>query len=214
MVGEHPDRLQLGVFEQVRLVDHQDGCPAPFGLLDGQRGGGLRDQGGVMDQGLPAQRGDDLVVDAADSDGGVGEVDDGVPRRVQPGQRGADRDGLPGADLAGDHSDAVFGDAPADPGDGLAVGGVANAINLDNEATLNMNKLYMVKDILDEMGAFIEQVYFPDVCAIAAMYPDWLVYGKGGVAFARDTGNLCQAGQAPAGSGLAPRSTKAALTER
>jgi hydrogenase large subunit len=61
----------------------------------------------------------------------------------------------------------------------LAVGGVANAINLDNEATLNMNKLYMVKDILDEMGAFIEQVYFVDVCAIAAMYPEWLGYGAG-----------------------------------
>src|SRR6476659_10123649 len=45
--------------------------------------------------------------------------------------------------------------------------------------TLNMNKLYMVKDILDEIGAFIEQVYFPDVCAIAAMYPDWLGYGAG-----------------------------------
>jgi hydrogenase large subunit len=61
----------------------------------------------------------------------------------------------------------------------LAVGGVANAINLDNEATLNMNKLFMVKDILDEMGAFIEQVYFVDVCAVAAMYPDWLGYGAG-----------------------------------
>src|SRR6476659_1909918 len=61
----------------------------------------------------------------------------------------------------------------------LAVGGVANAINLDNEATLNMNKLYMVKDILDEISTFIEQVYFPDVCAIAAMYPDWLGYGAG-----------------------------------
>jgi len=61
----------------------------------------------------------------------------------------------------------------------LAVGGVANAINLDNEATLNMNKLFMVKDILDEMGAFIEQVYFVDVCAIAGMYPDWLGYGAG-----------------------------------
>jgi hydrogenase large subunit len=61
----------------------------------------------------------------------------------------------------------------------LAVGGVANAINLDNEATLNMNKLYMVKDILDEMGAFIEQVYFVDVCAVASMYPDWLGYGAG-----------------------------------
>jgi hydrogenase large subunit len=61
----------------------------------------------------------------------------------------------------------------------LAVGGVANAINLNNESTLNMNKLFMVKDILDEMSAFIEQVYFVDVCAVAAMYPDWLGYGAG-----------------------------------
>ena len=61
----------------------------------------------------------------------------------------------------------------------LAVGGVANAINLDNQATLNMEKLYHVKDILDEMQAFIQQVYFVDVCAIGAMYADWLGYGKG-----------------------------------
>lgn len=61
----------------------------------------------------------------------------------------------------------------------LAVGGVANAINLDNDSTLNMTKLYAIKDILDEIAAFIEQVYFVDVCAIAGMYPDWLGYGKG-----------------------------------
>jgi hydrogenase large subunit len=61
----------------------------------------------------------------------------------------------------------------------LAVGGVANAINLDNQATLNMEKLYHIKDILDEMGAFVQQVYFVDVCAIGAMYADWLGYGKG-----------------------------------
>jgi hydrogenase large subunit len=61
----------------------------------------------------------------------------------------------------------------------LQVGGVANAINLDNEATLNMAKLYAIKDILDEIAAFVEQVYFVDVCAVAAMYPDWLGYGKG-----------------------------------
>src|SRR3954454_10869584 len=78
-----------------------------------------------MDQGLPAQRGDDLVVDAADPDGGVGEVDDGVPGRVQPGQRGADRDGLPGADLAGDDPDPALGHAPADAGHGFARAGVA-----------------------------------------------------------------------------------------
>ena len=61
----------------------------------------------------------------------------------------------------------------------LAVGGVANAINLDNDATLNMTKLYQVKNLLDEMKAFIEQVYFVDVCAIGAMYADWLTYGAG-----------------------------------
>jgi hydrogenase large subunit len=61
----------------------------------------------------------------------------------------------------------------------LAVGGVANAINLDNEATLNMQKLFEVKSLLDGLFAFIEQVYLPDVCAIGGMYPDWFGYGKG-----------------------------------
>jgi hydrogenase large subunit len=61
----------------------------------------------------------------------------------------------------------------------LAVGGVANAINLDNQATLNMEKLYYIKQRLDEIKSFIEQVYFVDVCAVGAMYADWLGYGKG-----------------------------------
>ena len=61
----------------------------------------------------------------------------------------------------------------------LAVGGVANAINLDCESTLNMNTLYKIKDLLSEMGQFIQDVYLTDVCAIGAMYPDWLGYGAG-----------------------------------
>jgi hydrogenase large subunit len=61
----------------------------------------------------------------------------------------------------------------------LAVGGVANAINLDNQATLNMEKLYRVKSLLDEVRTFVEQVYMVDVCAIGAMYPEWLGYGAG-----------------------------------
>jgi hydrogenase large subunit len=61
----------------------------------------------------------------------------------------------------------------------LAVGGVANAINLDNQATLNMEKLYAIKDLLGEIAAFVHEVYFPDVCAIGAMYPEWLGYGAG-----------------------------------
>ncbi|MGE3959990.1 MAG: nickel-dependent hydrogenase large subunit [Vicinamibacterales bacterium] len=61
----------------------------------------------------------------------------------------------------------------------LAVGGVANAINLDNQATLNMQKLYEVKSLLDSVHQFIEQVYFVDVCAVGAMYADWLKHGAG-----------------------------------
>src|SRR5512141_395221 len=61
----------------------------------------------------------------------------------------------------------------------LAVGGVANAINLDSPAALNMERLYQVKTILDEVQQFITQVYLPDVAAIAASYPDWLKYGAG-----------------------------------
>lgn len=61
----------------------------------------------------------------------------------------------------------------------LAVGGVANAINLDNDSTLNMSKLFMVKDLLDEVAKFVHQVYVPDVCAMGGMYPEWLGYGAG-----------------------------------
>lgn len=61
----------------------------------------------------------------------------------------------------------------------LAVGGVANPINLDNQATLNMQKIYAIKDLLDEVKAFVQQAYLPDVVAIGAMYPEWLGYGEG-----------------------------------
>jgi hydrogenase large subunit len=61
----------------------------------------------------------------------------------------------------------------------LAVGGVANAINLDNEATLNMTKIYAIKDLLEEVATFVHQVYLPDVLAVGSMYPDWLGYGAG-----------------------------------
>ncbi len=42
-----------------------------------------------------------------------------------------------------------------------------------------MEKLYFIKDILDEVGAFVKNVYLRDVAAIGAMYPAWLGYGSG-----------------------------------
>ncbi len=61
----------------------------------------------------------------------------------------------------------------------LAVGGVANAIDLDSPSALRMEQLYEIKDLLTEVEAFVKQVYLPDVIAIGAMYPEWLGFGAG-----------------------------------
>jgi len=61
----------------------------------------------------------------------------------------------------------------------LAVGGVMNAINLDSLGTLNMDRLYTIKSLMDEVIPFVQQVYFNDACTIAALYPEWMSYGGG-----------------------------------
>jgi len=61
----------------------------------------------------------------------------------------------------------------------LTVGGVANAIDLDSQGALGMDRLEAIRLLLAEVVQFIQQVYFVDVCAVAAMYPDWFKIGKG-----------------------------------
>lgn len=61
----------------------------------------------------------------------------------------------------------------------LAVGGVANAINLDSEATINVDRLYQIKALFDKVIPFVQNLYFPDVCAVAGFYPEWFGYGAG-----------------------------------
>jgi hydrogenase large subunit len=61
----------------------------------------------------------------------------------------------------------------------LTVGGVANAIDLDSASGLNMEKLELIRVLLGEVIEFINQVYFVDVCAVAAMYPEWFKIGSG-----------------------------------
>jgi hydrogenase large subunit len=61
----------------------------------------------------------------------------------------------------------------------LTVGGVTNAIDLDSQAALGMDRLEMIRTLLAEVVQFVQQVYFVDVCAVAAMYPDWFKIGAG-----------------------------------
>jgi len=61
----------------------------------------------------------------------------------------------------------------------LNVGGVSNAIDLDSQSALGMDKLEMIRTLLTEVTQFVQQVYFVDVCAVAAMYPEWFKIGSG-----------------------------------
>jgi hydrogenase large subunit len=61
----------------------------------------------------------------------------------------------------------------------LAVGGVANAINMDSQSTLTLERLAYIKNVIDEMGDFVNKVYLVDVAAVGALYADWTGYGAG-----------------------------------
>ena len=61
----------------------------------------------------------------------------------------------------------------------LAVGGVANAINPDNQSALNMERLYYIKTLIDEVGSFVKNAYLVDVAAVGAYYADWTGHGAG-----------------------------------
>lgn len=61
----------------------------------------------------------------------------------------------------------------------LQVGGVANAIDLDNQSALTIDKLEQIRVLLAEVSRFINEVYLIDVCAVAAMYPEWFKIGSG-----------------------------------
>ena len=61
----------------------------------------------------------------------------------------------------------------------LSVGGVTTALNPDSDSALNMERLYWIKQLIQEVRGFIQQVYLPDVVAVGALYKEWLPYGAG-----------------------------------
>lgn len=72
---------------------------------------------------------------------------------------------------------AVFGGKNPHPN--FLVGGMACAIGMDDVSGINAERLSLVKTLLDQGKEFIEQVYIPDVKAIAAYYKDWGAIGGG-----------------------------------
>jgi [NiFe] hydrogenase large subunit/hydrogenase large subunit len=71
----------------------------------------------------------------------------------------------------------IFGGKNPHPN--FLVGGMASAINLEGTATINAERLTDIRDMITRAQRFVEQVYFPDLVAIASFYKDWAAIGGG-----------------------------------
>ncbi len=72
---------------------------------------------------------------------------------------------------------AIFGGKNPHPN--YLVGGMACAVGLDEMSGINAERLAYVKQLLDDGKRFIEQVYIPDLMAVASFYKDWGSIGGG-----------------------------------
>ena len=72
---------------------------------------------------------------------------------------------------------AIFGGKNPHPN--YLVGGVPASINLNEANALNAERFAYVKQLLDDAKTFVEQVYIPDLLAIASFYKDWGAIGGG-----------------------------------
>ncbi len=72
---------------------------------------------------------------------------------------------------------AIFGGKNPHPN--YLVGGVACAINPNEVNAINAERLAYVGKLFDDAATFVEQVYLPDLMAIASFYKDWGAIGSG-----------------------------------
>ncbi|MGB8959922.1 MAG: nickel-dependent hydrogenase large subunit [Candidatus Aminicenantales bacterium] len=72
---------------------------------------------------------------------------------------------------------AVFGGKNPHPH--YLVGGVYSAIGPDNAMTLNAERLALVGKLIDDAIQIVDQVYIPDLLAVASYYKDWAAIGGG-----------------------------------
>jgi hydrogenase large subunit len=88
----------------------------------------------------------------------------------------------------------IFGGKNPHPN--VLVGGAPSAISVHTGAgtgttAVNLVGLQKVAELIDQMRSFVDEVYLPDVLAIASFYKDWFKTGEG-------TGNFLTYGDFPA----------------
>jgi [NiFe] hydrogenase large subunit/hydrogenase large subunit len=76
------------------------------------------------------------------------------------------------------------------PHPNFLVGGMASAINLDDAQTINAESFTKIHGMIGRALRFVEEVYWPDLLAIAGFYKDWAAIGGG-------VGNYMTVGEFP-----------------
>ncbi len=82
----------------------------------------------------------------------------------------------------------IFGGKNPHPN--FLVGGMASAINLESTATINAERLTDIYAMIRRARRFVEEVYWPDLVAIAGFYKEWAGIGGG-------VGNYMACGEFP-----------------
>jgi Ni,Fe-hydrogenase I large subunit len=79
------------------------------------------------------------------------------------------------------------------------VGGMAMTIDPNSESALNSDKIALIRELYAQAVAFVNQVYIPDLLAVAPFYLDWAGLGEG-------LGNFLSYGEFPdaAGNNMLP----------
>jgi len=71
----------------------------------------------------------------------------------------------------------VFGGKNPHPN--YLVGGMASAINMQGDNAINMERLNLVKGLIQNAIQVVENMYIPDLLAVASFYPEWTQIGGG-----------------------------------
>jgi len=72
---------------------------------------------------------------------------------------------------------AVFGGKNPHPN--YLVGGVPCSIDVDEVGAINGERLNLVSRLISQADEFVNEVYIPDLLAVASFYKDWAKYGGG-----------------------------------
>ena len=71
---------------------------------------------------------------------------------------------------------AVFGGKNPHPN--YLVGGVPCSINMNEVAAINSERLNLVSRLISQADEFVNEVYIPDLLAVASFYKDWAQVGR------------------------------------